>query len=167
MFGCSVSWGWVTASVQNRCTSLIHFVPWPRFGFVAIPRQVVATSGLVQRMETHAGQMLYADVAARTRAAFEGVMEHLPPGLRKAAESGEVADTVARINVNAHGMAGGAPYTQSFGAGVFPYVALINHSCFPNAVFVADGNQLQVRAVDNIAVGEVRRVLVAPQAVSL
>ncbi|KAJ3271909.1 hypothetical protein HDV01_006123 [Terramyces sp. JEL0728] len=68
----------------------------------------------------------------------------------------EMVKLVCRINSNSHAVHDPEGVTNSeIGVGMFPMVAMLNHSCAPNAVFVTGGNGMMVvRVVTPVAEGE-------------
>eukprot|EP00271_Cylindrocystis_brebissonii_P004270 TRINITY_DN15910_c0_g1_i1.p1 TRINITY_DN15910_c0_g1~~TRINITY_DN15910_c0_g1_i1.p1 ORF type:complete len:702 (-),score=142.92 TRINITY_DN15910_c0_g1_i1:735-2768(-) len=59
----------------------------------------------------------------------------------------------ALVNTNAHGMGAHGPLNTDVALGIFPFVSLINHSCRPNCVFVADGRVMYVRVTQDVPMG--------------
>lgn len=51
----------------------------------------------------------------------------------------EVVELACRVNVNAHGFGDDLKPNSVVGVGLFPLVAMVNHSCRPNCTFVYYG----------------------------
>jgi hypothetical protein len=67
----------------------------------------------------------------------------------------QLVQVCCRINGNAHGVYdnyGGSNCVV--GLGLFTCASMINHSCYPNSFFSADGHSLLVRTIRPIAAGE-------------
>ena len=80
----------------------------------------------------------------------------------------DLAALASRAVANAHGTGAGNPANVDFGFGLFPATAMLNHSCAPNAAFVAGGGRMAVRAIAPLRAGDQVTVayinLYAPQA---
>jgi hypothetical protein len=68
----------------------------------------------------------------------------------------ELVKLACRINSNSHAVHDPSrEVNATIGVGMFPLVAMLNHSCTPNAVFVsAEGGTMHVRAIKPIQEGE-------------
>jgi SET domain len=106
--------------------------------------------GVLQLMQ-HREHMPAAWLAAVTQAA-ERMLPLLPEAVRCDADL--VCGLACRINTNAHGLEAYGAGGGVVGLGLFPFTALINHSCAPNCVFVWKSGHLEVRTVAAVASGE-------------
>eukprot|EP00742_Colponemidia_sp_Colp-10_P005740 GILJ01006135.1.p1 GENE.GILJ01006135.1~~GILJ01006135.1.p1 ORF type:complete len:567 (+),score=73.22 GILJ01006135.1:41-1702(+) len=68
----------------------------------------------------------------------------------------ECIDLACRININAHGLVDiDGDTNTNIGLGLFPFVAMLNHSCEPNAVYICGENGvMSVRAIRDISADE-------------
>lgn len=53
----------------------------------------------------------------------------------------DAVELACRVNVNAHGLRDDSGSNAVLGVGLFPLVAMINHSCRPNCTFVYFGEK--------------------------
>jgi SET domain len=106
--------------------------------------------GVLQLMR-HREHMPAAWLAAVTQAA-ERMLPLLPEAVRCDADL--VCGLACRINTNAHGFEAYGAGGGVVGLGLFPFTALINHSCAPNCVFVWKSGHLEVRTLAAVASGE-------------
>eukprot|EP00743_Colponemidia_sp_Colp-15_P008128 GILK01008812.1.p1 GENE.GILK01008812.1~~GILK01008812.1.p1 ORF type:complete len:570 (+),score=84.96 GILK01008812.1:38-1711(+) len=68
----------------------------------------------------------------------------------------ECVSLACRININAHGLVDiDGDSNTNIGLGLFPFVAMLNHSCEPNAVYICGENGvMSVRAIRDLSDGE-------------
>ena len=102
---------------------------------------------------------------AQLTAAAAGLADALT-AVPHAPTAADLAVLASRAVSNAHGTGAGNPANVDFGFGLFPATAMLNHSCSPNAAFVAGsgGNSssssssasalMTVRAVTDIKAGD-------------
>jgi hypothetical protein len=66
-----------------------------------------------------------------------------------------ITDFFCRVNTNSHGLSyTTGPPDRQFGLGLFPLCAIFNHSCYPNVVFLNEGNRLVFRVIRPVQKGE-------------
>jgi SET domain len=106
--------------------------------------------GILQLMQ-HREHMPSTWLAAVTQAA-ERMLPLLPEAVR--CDVDLVCSLACRVNTNAHGIEAYGMGGGVIGLGLFPFTALINHSCAPNCVFVWKNGHLEVRTLASIASGE-------------
>ncbi|XP_057532445.1 histone-lysine N-methyltransferase ASHR1 [Amaranthus tricolor] len=63
----------------------------------------------------------------------------------------EIAENFSKLSCNAHTICD--QELRPLGTGLYPVVAIINHSCLPNAVLIFEGRTAVVRAVQHIPKG--------------
>ena len=71
------------------------------------------------------------------------VLEHLPQDARIPQE--EALRLACVINVNSHGTNEPTSYNTTMGIGLYPLLAMLNHSCRPNCHFTFDDGSMKVR----------------------
>jgi SET domain len=103
--------------------------------------------GVLQLMQ-HREHMPAAWLAAIAQAA-ERMLPLLPEAVR--CDVDLVCGLACRINTNAHGIETYGAGGGVVGLGLFPFTALINHSCAPNCVFVWKSGHLEVRTLATVA----------------
>ncbi|KAG0622645.1 hypothetical protein M758_3G113400 [Ceratodon purpureus] len=54
------------------------------------------------------------------------------------------------VNTNAHGMGSQGIHNADVALGMFPFVSMLNHSCWPNCCFASEGRVMTVRATQDI-----------------
>lgn len=54
------------------------------------------------------------------------------------------------VNTNAHGMGLQGTHNADVALGMFPFVSMLNHSCWPNCCFASEGRIMTVRATQDI-----------------
>jgi hypothetical protein len=54
------------------------------------------------------------------------------------------------INVNSHGITPGSPHSSAVGCGLFPLLAMLNHSCRPSVAFFFEDGRMRVRAMRSL-----------------
>jgi hypothetical protein len=86
--------------------------------------------------------------AAAAAAAVEAAAPYPPPSPSSLAI---LADVVA---TNAHGTGANDPSAADLGFGLFPALAMLNHSCAPNAAFAVSGGVARCRTTRDVAAGE-------------
>lgn len=55
------------------------------------------------------------------------------------------------VNTNAHGMGLQDTHNADVALGMFPFVSMLNHSCWPNCCFASEGRVMTVRATQDIS----------------
>ncbi|CAM9587566.1 unnamed protein product, partial [Phaeothamnion confervicola] len=89
---------------------------------------------------------------AAVAAAAERVLPLLPSWARCGVP--DAVALAARVNANAHGLLLSDGSNASLGCGMFPLVAMLNHSCSPNCAFVFCPARMEVRVLRPVAAGE-------------
>ncbi|KAJ3098398.1 hypothetical protein HDU97_004026 [Phlyctochytrium planicorne] len=87
--------------------------------------------------------------------ACQDLSEHLPPSL--ATSASKLLQLACRINVNSHVITSPtSQLTRNIAVGMFPLVAIINHSCRPNCTYVTSGidGTMSVRTLSHVSPGE-------------
>jgi hypothetical protein len=66
----------------------------------------------------------------------------------------DLAGFMQKINANAHSLCLSAKRSLAFGLGLFPLIAIFNHSCVPNVVYTNEGAKLVIRVLRPVARGQ-------------
>ncbi|CAM9281887.1 unnamed protein product, partial [Discosporangium mesarthrocarpum] len=88
---------------------------------------------------------------ASVSAAAEVAMPLLPEWCRCGTD--EAVELACKVNVNAHGLVDISCSNNILGVGMFPLVAMFNHSCRPNCTFVFQGGKMELRVIDEVSRG--------------
>ncbi|KAJ1563039.1 hypothetical protein HK405_003686 [Cladochytrium tenue] len=133
-------------------------------GVVGLEKEEWPTPTPVECVDDLLAHQRGADPAwiAAVDAAVRDLHSSLPPARRPTSTTPDSLLALAcRINTNAHGIAdptavGPAASASTVAVGLFPCVALLNHSCAPNCAYVPDAAaaRLVVRAIRDVQEGE-------------
>lgn len=77
-----------------------------------------------------------------THTALGLLLEHLPEQVR--IPQNEAVRLACIININSHGTNAPASYNDIMGIGLYPLLAMLNHSCRPNCFFFFDDGAMKV-----------------------
>eukprot|EP00639_Heterosigma_akashiwo_P037438 CAMPEP_0194711758 /NCGR_PEP_ID=MMETSP0296-20130528/4027_1 /TAXON_ID=39354 /ORGANISM="Heterosigma akashiwo, Strain CCMP2393" /LENGTH=413 /DNA_ID=CAMNT_0039609941 /DNA_START=56 /DNA_END=1300 /DNA_ORIENTATION=- len=109
----------------------------------------------VLQLQTHR-ENTTAEWLACVEKGVEKLLALMPAQAQVAVDLG--VDLACRVNMNAHGIGDASGRNASVGFGMFPRVALLNHSCQPNAIYTFGGppgaQTMAVRALAPLRAGE-------------